>query len=158
MRRHCTALWPGPLRVRPKGFQAVMLLAAPPHSSRQLLCPSQHFIHPLLTSLHLVRSSTICFKVWPALAHAQINTHAVTHLFASQCDNTHRVPLRFVPRYFISVLLSPPVANNFARWRSQYGCVRLASTRFAKYTRWPKTNLVKDHQHFAEMMLEEMDR
>jgi hypothetical protein len=29
-----------------------MLLAAPPHLLRQLLCPSQHFIHSLLTSLH----------------------------------------------------------------------------------------------------------
>jgi len=36
----------------------VMLLAVPPHSSRQLLCPSRHFVHYFLrsASLHLVRS------------------------------------------------------------------------------------------------------
>ena len=37
--------------------QFVILLAAPPHSSRQLLCPSQPFTQPLLhyVSFHLVR-------------------------------------------------------------------------------------------------------
>jgi len=49
------------------------------------------------------------------MANTQINTHAVTYLFASQRYNTHWVPFRFVRRYFISVLLSPPAANNFAR-------------------------------------------
>ncbi|MBK9938915.1 MAG: hypothetical protein IPP02_11105 [Chitinophagaceae bacterium] len=36
----------------------VMLLAVPVHSSRQLLCPSRHFVHFFLrsASLHLVRS------------------------------------------------------------------------------------------------------
>jgi hypothetical protein len=47
------------------------------------------------------------------IANAQINTHAVTYLFASQRYNTHWVPFRFVRHYFISVLLSPPAANNF---------------------------------------------
>jgi hypothetical protein len=52
LRGHCTAHCPELLRNRPMGYQAVMLLAAPPHLLRQLLCPSQHFIHSLLTSLH----------------------------------------------------------------------------------------------------------
>lgn len=40
--------------------QFVILLAAPTHSSRQLLCPSQPFTQPLLhyVSFHLVRFST----------------------------------------------------------------------------------------------------
>lgn len=45
------------LRVLRSTSQFVILLAAPSHSSRQLLCPSQPFTQPLLhyVSLHLVR-------------------------------------------------------------------------------------------------------
>lgn len=49
----CNALW-----VLRFATQFVMLLAVPPHSSRQLLCPSRHFVHFFLrsASLHHVRS------------------------------------------------------------------------------------------------------
>jgi hypothetical protein len=42
----------------------VMLLAVPPHSSRQLLCPSRHLVHSFLryASFHLVRSYS--FASW----------------------------------------------------------------------------------------------
>src|SRR5436190_18938399 len=45
----------------------VILLAVPPHSSRQLLCPSPHFVHFFLTSLdsaslHPLHSSSIHFS------------------------------------------------------------------------------------------------
>lgn len=53
----------------PKGCyrRFVILLAVPPHSSRQLLCPSPHFVHFFLAtldsaSLHPLHSSSIHFS------------------------------------------------------------------------------------------------
>ena len=50
--------------------QFVILLAVPPHSSRQLLCPSPELHSSALhsVSLHHVRSSSVCFSAWHTLA------------------------------------------------------------------------------------------
>ncbi len=63
------------LRVLRFTSQFVRLLAAPPHSSRQLLCPSQPFTQPLLhyVSFHLVRSTSIA-PVPGNLIRTQTNT------------------------------------------------------------------------------------
>ena len=83
-------------------------VTAAPVSFAALHSSASHF-----RSIPPVRSSSICFKAWPALANTQINAHAVTFLFASQRYNTHWVTFRFVRRFFISVLLSPPAAHYF---------------------------------------------
>ncbi|MBS1632861.1 MAG: hypothetical protein JST10_09840 [Bacteroidetes bacterium] len=64
------------LRVLRFATQFVMLLAVPPHSSRQLLCPSRHFVHYFLrsASLHLVRSFSFASRPGIPLANTQTNT------------------------------------------------------------------------------------
>ena len=87
------------------------------HSSRQLLCPSRHFVHYFLrsASLHLVRSLTICCKArhpfpyhkskhWAAPAFPQASPTILTGF--------HSASLR---HSFTSVAFSPPAANNLAR-------------------------------------------
>jgi hypothetical protein len=81
-----------------------------------------HSSAPHFRSIPPVRSSSILRQGMVCIANAQINTHAVTYLAASQRYNTHRVPFLFVRRYFISVLLSPPAAHNFARRLPHFGC------------------------------------
>lgn len=98
--------------------QFVMLLAVPPHSSRQLLCPSRHFVHYFLryASLHHVRSYP--FASWPGspLCQAQIITHGLHQPFrkpnATILTGFHSAPLR---HSFTSVAFSPPAAHNLAR-------------------------------------------
>lgn len=75
----CNALW-----VLRFAMQFVMLLAVPPHSSRQLLCPSRHFIHSFLrsASLHHVRSQAICCKAGHPKPSTQSNTHGNAPAFS----------------------------------------------------------------------------
>ena len=89
------------LRVLRFASQFVMLLAVPPHSSRQLLCPSRHFILYFLrsASLHLVRSYSFALRPgFPFAIHK--STHKGMHQpFASQPYNTHRVSFRYTTSF-----------------------------------------------------------
>ena len=71
------------------------------HSSRQLLCPSRHFVHYFLrsASLHLVRSLTICCKAGHSCRPTKPETKVCTCLSASNPCNTHRVSLRFTTSF-----------------------------------------------------------
>jgi len=96
------------------------------YSSRQLLCPSCHFIHFVLRSapLHHVRSPTICCKAWHTTQHTKQST-SDAHTF-SQTNATILTGFHFATLHptFISVAFSPPAANNFARLayhRLRYG-------------------------------------
>ena len=106
-----------------------------------------HSYAPHFASLHLVRSCAICFKVWPAHScHTEL-VEVCSHIpFASQCYNTHWVSFRFVRRYFISVLLSPPAANNFARRQPHFGCVHLATANCSCRTSISQS-IAKVHLH-----------
>jgi hypothetical protein len=98
------------------------------HSSRQLLCPSCHFIHFVLRSatLHHVRSLTICCKAWHTIQHTKQSTsdaHTFPQTHATILTRFHSATLRPT---FISVAFSPPAANNFARLA--YHCLRCGAT------------------------------
>ncbi len=104
------------LRVLRYASQFVTLLAFPPHSSRQLLCPSCHFVHFVLRSatLHHVRSLTICCKAWHTFQHTKQSTsdaHSFSQNNATILTGFHSATLRPT---FTSVAFSPPAANNFA--------------------------------------------
>ena len=81
------------------------------------LCPSCHFIHSVLrsASLHLVRSSTICFKAWRPLLCTKSKHSGDAHTFSQTLPTIitgfHYASLR---PPFISVAFSPPAAYNFA--------------------------------------------
>jgi len=129
------------LRVLRFASQFVMLLAVPPHSSRQLLCPSRHFVHYFLryASLHHVRSKTICFKAGHPILLTQNNTWECTSL--SQANATiltgfHSASLR---HSFTSVAFSPPAAHYLARLLSPF---RLRSLSAALIT-MPDTWLIR---------------
>jgi len=86
------------LRVAPQGLKVCHTAWLPPHSSRQLLCPSQHFIHSLLSSapLHHVRRLMQFAHVMVLLRkYAMINTRQHSYTFAKLCYNTHWVSFRF---------------------------------------------------------------
>lgn len=83
------------------------------HSSRQLLCPSCHFIHFVLRSatLHHVRSLTICFKAWHTIHNTKQSTsdaHTFSQTNATILTGFHSATLRPT---FTSVAFSPPAAN-----------------------------------------------
>lgn len=87
------------------------------HSSRQLLCPSCHFIHFVLRSaaLHHVRSLTICCKAWHTIKHTKQSTsdaHTFPQSIATILTGFYFATLR---PPFISVAFSTPAANNLAR-------------------------------------------
>lgn len=95
----------------------VMLLAVPPHSSRQLLCPSRHLVHFFLryASFHLVRSHLFASRL--GIPDPNSNQHTWECTSLSQANPTiltgfHSASLRHP---FTSVAFSPPAANNFAR-------------------------------------------
>ena len=96
------------------------------YSSRQLLCPSCHFIHFVLRSatLHHVRSLTICCKAWHTINSTKQSTsdaHTFSQTHATILTGFHSATLRPT---FISVAFSPLTANNFARLayhRLRYG-------------------------------------
>lgn len=71
------------------------------HSSRQLLCPSRHFVHYFLrsASLRLVRSLTICCKAGHSCRPTKPETKVCTCLSASNPYNTHLVSFRFTPSF-----------------------------------------------------------
>ena len=71
------------------------------HSSRQLLCPSRHFVHYFLrsASLHLVRSLTICCKAGHSCRPTKPETKVCTCLSASNPYNTHWVSFRFTTSF-----------------------------------------------------------
>ena len=95
----------------------VILLAVPPHSSRQLLCPSRHFVHFFLrsASLHHVRNSTICSKAGHPKPHTKSNTLGNAPAFPQAIPTIltgfHSASLR---HSFTSVAFSPPAAHNLA--------------------------------------------
>jgi hypothetical protein len=95
----------------------VMLLAVPPHSSRQLLCPSRHLVHSFLryASSHLVRTCAFCFMAWSALQTTDQRT--CSHIPFRKANATILTGFHFASlrHPFTSVAFSPPAANNFAR-------------------------------------------
>ena len=103
------------LRVLRYASQFVTLLAVPPHSSRQLLCPSCHFVHFVLSSaaFHIVHSLTICCTAWHTFQLTKQSTsdaHTFSQANATILTGFHSATL--LPT-FTSVAFSPPVANNF---------------------------------------------
>lgn len=85
------------------------------HSSRQLLCPSCHFIHFVLcaATLHHVRTLTMCYKAWHTSLTTKQSTsgaHTFSQAHATILTGSHSAPLRPT---FISVAFSPPAAYNF---------------------------------------------
>ena len=95
----------------------VMLLAVPPHSSRQLLCPSRHLVHFFLryASFHLVRSHLFASRL--GIPDPNSNQHTWECTSLSQANPTiltgfHSASLR---HSFTSVAFSPPAAHYLAR-------------------------------------------
>ncbi len=106
----------------------VILLAVPPHSSRQLLCPSASFIQPLLIrSIPPCSLPYCCFSAWhPATKHSP-NQAGCTVTFTSLLHGSLG-SISLLPRYFISAGFSPPAAFfYFARRPPHLGCVHLAA-------------------------------
>ncbi len=102
--------------------QAVILPAVPPHSSRQLLWPSPHFIHSSSSvSWHLVRSKAIAPR---HVASLLINTHASIRRHAFSQANTLLTRFHFTHSIAIhSVRFSPPAARSCCARRSATACV-----------------------------------
>ena len=95
----------------------VILLAVPPHSSRQLLCPSRHFVHYFLRSatLHPVRSYSFASgraSHQPGTNHNTWECTSLSQANATILTGFHSATLR---HSFTSVAFSPPAANYFAR-------------------------------------------
>ena len=106
----------------------VILLAVPPHSSRQLLCPSSSFIQPLLIrSIAPCSLPYCCIRAWHPAAKPSPNQAGCTVPFTSLLHGSlGSIPL--LPRYFISAGFSPPAANfYFARRQPHLGCIHLAA-------------------------------
>jgi len=106
----------------------VTLLAVPPHSSRQLLCPSASFIQPLLIrSIPPCSLPYCCFSAWHPAAKHSANQAGCTVTFTSLLHGSLG-SISLLPRYFISAGFSPPAANfYFARRQPHLGCVHLAA-------------------------------
>ena len=141
----CNALW-----VLRFATQFVMLLAVPPHSSRQLLCPSRHFVHSFLryASLHHVRSQAICCKAGHPKPTTQSHTHGNAPAF-SQANSTILTGFHFASlRYsFTSVAFSPPAALfSCARRQPHLGCVHLAAANCSCRTSISQS-IAKVHLH-----------
>ena len=106
----------------------VILLAVPPHSSRQLLCPSASFIQPLvIRSIAPCSLLYCCFSAWhPAAIHIPNPGRLHSHFSKLLHGSLGSIPL--LPRYFISAGFSPPAANfYFARRQPHLGFVHLAA-------------------------------
>ena len=94
--------------------QFVTLLAAPPRSSRQLLCPSATFRSALLhyASLYHVR----CFSFAPgmaACAYHKTKSLLLHIFFRKHTHNTHWVPLRSISVGFTSSRLQSTRCQQF---------------------------------------------
>lgn len=74
-----------------------------------------HSSAPHYASFHLVRSTAICSLPGPRQHSSNIISQAGHQSFENPHFKAHWVPFRFVRRYFISVLLSPPAAHYLAR-------------------------------------------
>ena len=137
------------LRVLRFAPQFVMLLAVPPHSSRQLLCPSRHFVHYFLryASLHHVRSYTICYKAGHTKPHTKQYTWdapAFPQVIPAILTGFHSASLR---HSFTSVAFSPPAALfSFARRQPHLGCVHLATANCSCRTSISQS-IAKVHLH-----------
>ncbi len=118
------------------------------HSSRQLLCPSRHFVHYFLryASLHLVRSLTICCKArHPFPYHKSKLRAAPAFPQASPTILTGFHSASFVATSF-QLLLSPPAAHNLARRPPHFGCVHLATANCSCRTSISQS-IAKVHLH-----------
>lgn len=115
------------LRVLRFATQFVMLLAVPPLSSRQLLCPSRHFVHYFLryASLHLVRSYSFASRRGIPLAIHEAAHKGMHQPFASQRYNTHRVPFRCTTSFIhFSSVQSTRCPFFLLAGCPHFGCVR----------------------------------
>ena len=105
--------------------QFVILLAVPPFSSRQLMCPSRHFVHFFLRSVsfHHVRSQHTLLQGLALLSSRArgSSTQQITIPFANQLMLTGFHSTAF-SHTFTSVAFSPPAANICARLAAT-GCV-----------------------------------
>ena len=105
----------------------VILLAVPPHSLRQLLCPSCHFVHFFLrfASLHLVRIYPFASRLSipkPVARHSQ----GMHQPFASHPYNTHWVPIRFTTSFIHFSSVQSTRCLLFGSPAAHFGCVHLA--------------------------------
>ena len=142
----CTCNAPWVLRF---ASQFVMLLAVPPHSSRQLLCPSRHFVHSFLrsASLHLVRSYSFASRPGIPLPNTKQHTRECTGLLQAKATiltGFHSAALR---HSFTSVAFSPPAAHNLACLAACHGC------GFVMVFVTPTTGLNKTKTHAKPLRL-----
>ena len=109
---HCNA------KGRYRGF--VILLAAPPHSSQQLMCPAASFIHSLLGSF-----------IAPCSQKGFLFQNYISGSLALVAVERFREyslgSISLIPRSFISAYCSPPAAHFCARRPPHLGCVHLAT-------------------------------
>ena len=92
------------------------------HSSRQLSCPSCHFVHFVLrfASLHHVRSYAVCYKAWHTpcpQSKAQVMHIPFRKPDATILTGFHSAPLR---PPFTSAAFRPLAANIFSCPGSKY--------------------------------------
>ncbi len=71
------------------------------HSSRQLLCPSRHFVHSFLVPLHYATFAANPFASRPGIPSQTQSQHTweCTSLYTSQRYNTHWASFRFTTSY-----------------------------------------------------------
>lgn len=125
-RGHCTAQCTRPLRFGALGYQAVMLLAAPPPSSRQPSVSNR-------SALFIPSSAPLHFTSFAAIHLLQGRAPQPTHICQSQAEapafpqtcptvltGFHSASLR---PPFTAALLCPPAAHNWLAGVPHFGCV-----------------------------------
>ena len=124
----------------------VILFAVPPHSSRQLLCPSASFIQPLhIRSIAPCSRHTVATEpVHPAAIHIPNPGRMHSPFRKLLHGSLGSIPL--LPRYFISAGFSSPAANfYFARRQPHLGCIHLAAANAHSYL--ISQSIAKVHLH-----------
>lgn len=127
----------------------VILLAVPPHSSRQLLCPSRHFVHYFLrsASLHLVRSYSFASRPGIPLAIHKATHKGMHQPFARQRYNTHWVPFRSTTSFtHFSSVQSTRCQIILLAGYPHFGCVHLATAKCSCRTSISQS-IAKVHLH-----------
>ena len=128
----------------------VILLAVPPHSSRQLLCPSRHFVHFFLRSASLLLVRIYPFASRPGIPcqHHRSMTHwectSLSQAIPTILTGFHFAALRHT---FTSVAFSPPAAHNLACLAACHGC------GFVKVFVTLATDLIRTKTHAKPLRL-----
>ena len=125
----------------------VILLAVPPHSSRQLLCPSRHFVHFFLRSASLhpfaAKSFATCWASQPRHSPTHRECTSLSQASPTILTGFHSATLRHT---FTSVAFSPPAAHNLLALRTHFGCVHLATANCSCRTSISQS-IAKVHLH-----------